>query len=260
MFQSNEIGLNVPKELQNKDILFRIQGEKKPDPKVERIRSFYVQVYSHQILINYKSEQVYVPIRLLYEVLHTRGGLTKTLPMYVTLDPTTFVDVDWKPLSYSGPNVWGFTWKTEGSSEPVHCSLTANSTHKLYIRVHDMTPGLGEAILDEIYKETVKLYQPPPKAIKSNNINIYTCTKVPITAAQFIFQWTTNCVKEPRDIDTIYIDSEIKNRIILQLENFYKSKAMYKKYNVSWKRVHLFYGPPGSGKTSTVLAIASTFW
>jgi len=34
---------------------------------------------------------------------------------------------------------------------------------------------------------------------------------------------------------------------------------MYDAFNVTWKRVHLFHGPPGGGKTSTIVALASHF-
>jgi SpoVK/Ycf46/Vps4 family AAA+-type ATPase len=60
-------------------------------------------------------------------------------------------------------------------------------------------------------------------------------------------------------METIYINKDIKNKLINQLAKFYISSDMYDKYGITWKRVHLFHGPPGSGKTSTVLALASIF-
>jgi SpoVK/Ycf46/Vps4 family AAA+-type ATPase len=60
-------------------------------------------------------------------------------------------------------------------------------------------------------------------------------------------------------METIYIDDPIKDKLVTQLEKFTKSSALYDRYGVTWKRVHLFHGPPGSGKTSTILALASRF-
>ena len=55
------------------------------------------------------------------------------------------------------------------------------------------------------------------------------------------------------------MNNAIKDKLIKQLTNFYNSQEKYDKFGVTWKRVHLFHGPPGSGKSSTVMALASMF-
>ena len=66
---------------------------------------------------------------------------------------------------------------------------------------------------------------------------------------------------EKRDIDTIYLPKKQKQSIIDDLTNFLKpeTKARYKKLGVNYKRVYLFEGIPGSGKSSFIMALASKF-
>ncbi len=60
-------------------------------------------------------------------------------------------------------------------------------------------------------------------------------------------------------METIYINPEMKNKLITQLNKFYNLSDFYDEYGITWKRIHLFHGPAGSGKTSTILALASLF-
>lgn len=249
----NHLDISLPSDYKEKNVLLKIEDKKVPQSKVEKFRSFCFTIYGAQIIITHKTAgQVYIKVKHLYEILW-KHGLSKTLPMTVTLNPTKFVDVDWSPLSYGGPNVWYFTWKG------TQCSIAGRDNSKLWIRVHDLTVGLGEKIMDEIAAELSTFYVQPPPQIKSTQLTIYTCIKTPITASQFTFQWSGNCNRLPRHINTIYIDTKIKNTLTTQLTNFYASKEIYDNFEVLWKRIHLFHGPPGSGKTSTVIALASMF-
>jgi hypothetical protein len=66
---------------------------------------------------------------------------------------------------------------------------------------------------------------------------------------------------EKRSLDTIYLPKKQKQSIIDDLTNFLKpeTKARYKKLGVNYKRVYLFEGIPGSGKSSFIMALASKF-
>lgn len=59
-----------------------------------------------------------------------------------------------------------------------------------------------------------------------------------------------------RDISTIFIAKETKNLIIKDLESFLASRDFYIKRNIPYRRGVLLHGPPGTGKSSLISAIA----
>lgn len=69
--------------------------------------------------------------------------------------------------------------------------------------------------------------------------------------------WWTLSKLPPRSIDTVYIDIQDKNKLIDDIKNFIKSESEYLKFGIPYKRNYMFIGPPGSGKTSLIFAIAS---
>lgn len=64
-----------------------------------------------------------------------------------------------------------------------------------------------------------------------------------------------------RNIDTVYIEPSVKSDLISDITKFLsdQSEALYKNTGIPFKRCFLFYGLPGTGKTSLVRALASLF-
>jgi ATP-dependent 26S proteasome regulatory subunit len=62
-----------------------------------------------------------------------------------------------------------------------------------------------------------------------------------------------------REMNTVFLENKLKDRVINDIEKFIDSKEDYIKFGQSYKRNYLFYGPPGSGKTSFIYALASKF-
>jgi chaperone BCS1 len=62
-----------------------------------------------------------------------------------------------------------------------------------------------------------------------------------------------------RHLDTVIIDSSIKNKIIKDIEIFKKSRQWYIDRGLSYKLVFVLHGAPGSGKSSFIKALASYF-
>lgn len=89
----------------------------------------------------------------------------------------------------------------------------------------------------------------------SREDKVYTC----IYLAEEGGYWDLIQKKNKRSIDTVYLPESDKKMIITDLENFLKpeTKTLYEKFCITYKRVYLFEGVPGSGKSSFIHALAS---
>ena len=71
--------------------------------------------------------------------------------------------------------------------------------------------------------------------------------------------WSTLSRLPKRDLDTIYLEKEKKDKIFNDLNNFFKREAEYNKFGIPYKRNYLLEGVPGTGKSSLIFALASYF-
>ncbi|TMW88419.1 hypothetical protein EJD97_018591 [Solanum chilense] len=69
--------------------------------------------------------------------------------------------------------------------------------------------------------------------------------------------WKSVNFYHPATFDTIVMDSNQKDMILKDLEKFMTRKEYYWEVGKAWKRGYLLFGPPGTGKSSLIAAIAS---
>lgn len=60
----------------------------------------------------------------------------------------------------------------------------------------------------------------------------------------------------PRDIDTLAFDGDITGELIKDIRKFQDSESFYRERGIPYRRGYLFWGPPGTGKSSLSLALA----
>ncbi|GLT47729.1 hypothetical protein SLA2020_213970 [Shorea laevis] len=84
------------------------------------------------------------------------------------------------------------------------------------------------------------------------NLHIYTYNKRNCGSG-----WESTVFKHPARFDTLAMDPETKAEIINDLEAFVREKEFFWRVGRSWKRGYLLHGPPGTGKSSLVAAIAN---
>jgi chaperone BCS1 len=71
--------------------------------------------------------------------------------------------------------------------------------------------------------------------------------------------WSLTSNLEKRKMSSIFLSEQVKNDVILDMENFRAAREKYRHFGIPYKRNYLFVGPPGTGKTSFIFSLASHF-
>jgi len=73
--------------------------------------------------------------------------------------------------------------------------------------------------------------------------------------------WIKKLTKPSRPIESIILHPEVKRTLLEDIDEFLSPQARdwYKGHGIAYKRSYLLYGPPGSGKTSIIQAIAGKY-
>ncbi|EEF40802.1 Mitochondrial chaperone BCS1, putative [Ricinus communis] len=69
--------------------------------------------------------------------------------------------------------------------------------------------------------------------------------------------WKAVEFHHPASFDTLALDPKLKKAIIDDLDRFMALKDFYKRVGKAWKRGYLLHGPPGTGKSSLIAAMAN---
>lgn len=69
--------------------------------------------------------------------------------------------------------------------------------------------------------------------------------------------WSKVPFKHPSTFETLALDPQMKKKITEDLTDFAGGEEFYKRAGRSWKRGYLLHGPPGTGKSSMIAAMAN---
>lgn len=69
--------------------------------------------------------------------------------------------------------------------------------------------------------------------------------------------WRRISNKKLRPLETVFLDKEIKQKLVSNLQNFIEEEEKYIRKGIPYKLCFLLYGIPGTGKTSFLHALAS---
>lgn len=68
--------------------------------------------------------------------------------------------------------------------------------------------------------------------------------------------WRTLTDISPRQLSTVFLADGQLERIVKDLEDFLQLEEWYAERGIPWRRGHMYEGPPGTGKSSMVAALA----
>ena len=73
--------------------------------------------------------------------------------------------------------------------------------------------------------------------------------------------WSSVILRPVRPMETIHFDEEVKKRLLRDISHYLEpsTRQYYVKRGIPYRRGYLLHGPPGTGKTSLSLALASYF-
>lgn len=69
--------------------------------------------------------------------------------------------------------------------------------------------------------------------------------------------WVGALTHSSKTFDTVVIDAPVKAALIADFRNYLRSEEWYRTMGLAYKRGYMFHGPPGTGKSSMVLALAN---
>ncbi|KAI8620481.1 P-loop containing nucleoside triphosphate hydrolase protein, partial [Chytriomyces sp. MP71] len=68
--------------------------------------------------------------------------------------------------------------------------------------------------------------------------------------------WNRFAARTPRPLSSIILPSPIKDALMADIHSFLKSEEWYKNLGIPYRRGYMLHGPPGTGKSSFIFAVA----
>ena len=71
--------------------------------------------------------------------------------------------------------------------------------------------------------------------------------------------WRLAMKRTPRSVESVVLAGDTMSELLADLRRFFASSDWYREHGIPYQRGYVVHGPPGNGKTSLVVAVASLF-
>ena len=161
------------------------------------------------------------------------------------------VIVDTYQKDPEGPKIklkWRFVYteSTKDSNEKRYFELIFEKKFKDIVFGFYLKHILDKANAINEREKVVKLYN-PHRALRGH----------PSEGTYQSYSWGFITLEHPARFETLAMDPDLKQNIIKDLNLFKSRKEFYNRVGRAWKRGYLLNGPPGTGKSSLVAAMAN---
>lgn len=82
--------------------------------------------------------------------------------------------------------------------------------------------------------------------------------KIEVFSANYDY-WLRIDERDPRPLSSVFLPAGKAEEVVSDLSGFLENQGWYAERGIPWRRVYLFDGVPGSGKTSLIIALAGHF-
>ncbi|KAL4198875.1 hypothetical protein AMTRI_Chr03g48220 [Amborella trichopoda] len=157
------------------------------------------------------------------------------------LDTFECVEFKWRLFCYETPRMVTDHERMIPKKETRFFELTFHKKHKDMVLDSYFSHIVGHVKAIKQEKSLVKLHTLNPEIYFSNTGEL----------------WRHVIFNHPATFDTLAVDASLKEEIMLDLQRFSKRKDFYRRVGKAWKRGYLLHGPPGTGKSSLIAAMAN---
>lgn len=149
-------------------------------------------------------------------------------------------------------SVWFLGGPHTFNQNGTECSVTAIDTkdnQSIVFTVYASNSTDAEntflSIMDDVFTNHMKMQPDLDKYMYIWNVN------------DVSEDWDRSSLRSLRSFDTIYLPTDVKQELSKRVENFLGARKEYELFGMPYKLVGLLEGPPGTGKTSVIHALAS---